>query len=76
MISLMNDGSKDQNLGQYCTVTLQQLLLTWTQGLSLREMLHEFKYQTLVLFKALLLQPKVYSIFFLSKNCMLTQDKL
>lgn len=29
------------------------------QGLSLREMIHEFKYQTLVLFKALLLQPKV-----------------
>lgn len=28
-------------------------------GLSLREMIHEFKYQTLVLFKALLLQPKV-----------------
>lgn len=31
-------------------------------GLSLREMIHEFKYQTLVLFKALLLQPKVYTI--------------
>ncbi|KAF7597615.1 late secretory pathway protein avl9 [Aspergillus hancockii] len=30
-------------------------------GLSLREMIHEFKYQTLVLFKALLLQPKVGS---------------
>lgn len=28
-------------------------------GLSLREMIHEFKYQTLVLFKCLLLQPKV-----------------
>lgn len=28
-------------------------------GLSLREMIHEFKYQTLVLFKGLLLQPKV-----------------
>ncbi|KAJ5490806.1 hypothetical protein N7539_002373 [Penicillium diatomitis] len=28
-------------------------------GLSLREMIHEFKYQTLVLFKALLLQPKM-----------------
>ena len=31
-------------------------------GLSLREMIHEFKYQTLVLFKALLLQPKVQII--------------
>jgi hypothetical protein len=30
-----------------------------TLGLSLREMIHEFKYQTLVLFKCLLLQPKV-----------------
>ncbi|CAI7567496.1 unnamed protein product [Penicillium discolor] len=28
-------------------------------GLSLREMIHEFKFQTLVLFKALLLQPKM-----------------
>lgn len=28
-------------------------------GLSLREMIHEFKFQTLVLFKSLLLQPKV-----------------
>lgn len=28
-------------------------------GMSLREMIHEFKWQTLVLFKACLLQPKV-----------------
>ncbi|KAJ5091552.1 hypothetical protein NUU61_006422 [Penicillium alfredii] len=34
-------------------------------GLSLREMIHEFKYQTLVLFKALLLQPKI--LFFGSR---------
>ncbi|KAF5863818.1 late secretory pathway protein avl9 [Aspergillus alliaceus] len=34
-------------------------------GLSLREMIHEFKYQTLVLFKALLLQPKM--LFFGSR---------
>ncbi|PYH48427.1 putative Avl9 protein [Aspergillus saccharolyticus JOP 1030-1] len=34
-------------------------------GLSLREMIHEFKYQTLVLFKALLLQPKM--LFFGTK---------
>ncbi|PYI32362.1 avl9 protein [Aspergillus indologenus CBS 114.80] len=34
-------------------------------GLSLREMIHEFKHQTLVLFKALLLQPKM--LFFGSK---------
>jgi hypothetical protein len=30
-------------------------------GLSLRDMIHEFKHQTLVLFKCLLLQPKVRS---------------
>ncbi|KAH8426203.1 putative Avl9 protein [Aspergillus melleus] len=36
-----------------------------TFGLSLREMIHEFKYQTLVLFKALLLQPKM--LFFGSR---------
>ncbi|KAJ5224797.1 uncharacterized protein N7469_008300 [Penicillium citrinum] len=55
VISLMNDSSKDQNL-----------------GLSLREMIHEFKYQTLVLFKALLLQPKM--LFFgtrCERLCML-----
>ncbi|KAL1979142.1 hypothetical protein VTN96DRAFT_6686 [Rasamsonia emersonii] len=34
-------------------------------GLSLREMIHEFKYQTLVLFKCLLLQPKM--LFFGSR---------
>jgi hypothetical protein len=28
-------------------------------GLSLRELIHEFKWQTLVLFKCALLQPKV-----------------
>ncbi|RMJ26366.1 avl9 protein [Aspergillus sp. HF37] len=34
-------------------------------GLSLREMIHEYKYQTLVLFKGLLLQPKM--LFFGSR---------
>ncbi|KAI9829340.1 MAG: hypothetical protein M1819_006403 [Sarea resinae] len=34
-------------------------------GLSLREMIHEFKYQTLVLFKSCLLQPKM--LFFGSR---------
>ncbi|CAL5871728.1 uncharacterized protein PFLUO_LOCUS5981 [Penicillium psychrofluorescens] len=36
-----------------------------TLGLSLREMIHEFKHQTLVLFKGLLLQPKM--LFFGSR---------
>ncbi|KAJ9263831.1 hypothetical protein DTO027B5_8491 [Paecilomyces variotii] len=50
IISLNNEGTqKDQ----------QQL------GLSLREMIHEFRHQTLVLFKCLLLQPKM--LFFGSR---------
>lgn len=36
---------------------MEEMLMS--AGLSLREMLHEFKHQTLVLFKCLLLQPKV-----------------
>lgn len=43
-------------------------------GLSLREMIHEFKHQTLVLFKCLLLQPKVWqqtaSKSMRHKNCI------
>ena len=39
-----------------------QAILTYLYlGLSLRELIHEFKYQTLVLFKCCLLQPKVFS---------------
>lgn len=61
VISLGNDETTDQNLGRCrevrttCTATNSQA------GLSLREMIHEFKYQTLVLFKGLLLEPKVYN---------------
>lgn len=40
-------------------------------GLSLREIVHTFKWQTLVLLKAMLLQPKVLSICFTSKLAML-----
>lgn len=43
------------------TVMLGKRFLT-VAGLSLREMIHEFKWQTLVLFKAALLQPKVDSL--------------
>lgn len=35
-------------------------------GLSLRELIHEYKYQTMVLFKCLLLQPKM---LFFGANC-------
>jgi hypothetical protein len=38
------------------TVLHTETLLT---GLSMRELIHQFKWQTLVLFKCLLLQPKV-----------------
>ena len=40
-------------------------------GISLREFIHEFKWQTLVLFKCALLQPKVRSKQRLIKRSML-----
>ncbi|KAJ5729036.1 uncharacterized protein N7483_003544 [Penicillium malachiteum] len=58
VISLLNDASKDQNLGMSFTRSTQTCAYPM-EGLSLREMIHEFKYQTLVLFKGLLLQPKM-----------------
>ena len=35
---------------------------TLLTGLSMRELIHQFKWQTLVLFKCLLLQPKVHTV--------------
>lgn len=37
-------------------------------GMSLRELIHEFKWQSLVLFKCALLQPKVRSIHLIQEN--------
>lgn len=48
----MSDGMSNKYLRQHHQLTV------WP-GLSLREMIHEFKHNTLVLFKCLLLQPKV-----------------
>lgn len=59
MIALLNDGPKDQNLGKDIIRSNMCDNLLIYEGLSLREMIHEFKFQTLVLFKALLLQPKM-----------------
>ncbi|KAJ6109338.1 Late secretory pathway protein AVL9 [Penicillium sp. IBT 16267x] len=59
VISLSNDSSKDQNLGEYSKLSSASKCADLIEGLSLREMIHEFKYQTLVLFKGLLLQPKM-----------------
>jgi hypothetical protein len=59
VIALQKDGPTDQNLGKktgHCDRFGSPLNF---EGLSLREMIHEFKTQTLVLFKALLLQPKM-----------------
>lgn len=61
---------KEANFGMLCelmasyraflgNITNARVGTITTQGLSLREMIHEFKHQILVLFKALLLQPKV-----------------
>ncbi|CAG8205048.1 unnamed protein product [Penicillium salamii] len=60
VISLLNDdGPTDQNLGKKTSRYDQFESPLKLEGLSLREMVHEFKSQTLVLFKALLLQPKM-----------------
>ena len=60
MISLLNDdGPTDQNLGKKTNRYDRFGSPLNFEGLSLREMVHEFKSQTLVLFKALLLQPKM-----------------
>jgi hypothetical protein len=59
VIALLNDGPKDQNLGKDIIRSNMCCDLLIYEGLSLREMIHEFKFQTLVLFKALLLQPKM-----------------
>ncbi|KGO74000.1 Late secretory pathway protein AVL9 [Penicillium italicum] len=59
VIALLNDGPKDQNLGKNIIRFDMSENLLINEGLSLREMIHEFKFQTLVLFKALLLQPKM-----------------
>ena len=62
VMNLNKDESfKDQNLGESSYIEHSIFVADQPTGLSLREMIHEFKYQTLVLFKALLLQPKVGS---------------
>lgn len=53
-----SDEDRDQYLGGLHQQGLAQRVLT-SLGLSLRELIHEFKHQTLVLFKCCLLQPKV-----------------
>ncbi|GAB1193536.1 hypothetical protein APSETT444_002757 [Aspergillus pseudonomiae] len=59
VMNLNKDESfKDQNLGESSYLEHSIFVADQPTGLSLREMIHEFKYQTLVLFKALLLQPK------------------
>lgn len=57
VISLRSEDTKDHSLGRLIRPPLVDG--ADQTGLSLREMIHEFKYQTLVLFKCLLLQPKV-----------------
>ena len=50
-------SSREQFLGKnFCYDFPMPLILA---GLSLREFVYEFKYQALVLFKCVLLQPKV-----------------
>ena len=51
------EGEADHYFGMYVG-KLPKACLT-RLGISLRELIHEFKWQTLVLFKCCLLQPKV-----------------
>ncbi|SLM39197.1 AVL9/DENND6 domain [Lasallia pustulata] len=58
------EDDRDQYLGMLPIERPSMQTLT-NAGLSLRELIHEFKYQTLVLFKCCLLQPKM--LFFGSR---------
>lgn len=57
-------------------IVVKTWLADYITGLSLRELLHHFKWQTLVLFKCLLLQPKVRSLYAhaATYTCQLTQS--
>ena len=52
------------------------LLTDLISGISLRELIHEFKHQTLVLFKCCLLQPKVASRPLSSSHILILTDAL
>jgi hypothetical protein len=54
------EDEKDQFFGRSPLIWMTYMCLTALVGMSLREMVHEFKHQILVLFKCLLLQPKVW----------------
>ena len=56
------EDDRDQYLGMLLIERPGTHTLT-NAGLSLRELIHEFKYQTLVLFKCCLLQPKVHRMY-------------
>ena len=53
------DEDKDQYLGMLPLQWWVSVVALTGTGISLREFIHEFKHQTLVLFKCCLLQPKV-----------------
>jgi hypothetical protein len=55
---LKNQGEVDHYFGKGIHSSFISSWLNGT-GISLRELIHEFKWQTLVLFKCALLQPKV-----------------
>ncbi|KAI5283596.1 late secretory pathway protein avl9, partial [Ascosphaera aggregata] len=70
----LNRQPKNESLGMsdWIVNARRRNPLTVTPGLSLREMIHEFKHNTLVLFKCLLLQPKLRTD---SKKAKHTKDK-
>ena len=58
------EGEREHYFGELRLIGIADSMLTWA-GLSLREVIYEFRHQTLVLVKALLLQRKI--LFFGSK---------
>lgn len=55
------DDDRDQYLGMSLHLNAFDGRMFMAAGLSLRELVHDYKHQTLVLFKCCLLQPKVQS---------------
>lgn len=63
------DEERDQYFGSCFSalgIVIRKGVSNANKGLSLREFVHEFKYQTLVLFKCCLLQPKVCQLKYLN----------
>lgn len=70
-----SDDERDLYLGEQPGLTTVILRLT-TLGLPLRELIYEYKYQILVLFKCCLLQPKVTIIHKIHCKLLISVDAI